>query len=69
MLETIHNVEEILPTISRLKQQANNQCMHSYEKELSFEECKQRGIPHFGNCYHVYECPKCNKTFTVDSSD
>jgi len=43
-------------------------CIHEM-KELSQKECRKRGIQHFGNCYHVYECIKCSKVEHVDSSD
>ena len=47
---------------------ARTQCAHEYGRELSQAECRQRGIGHYGNCWHVYECPKCHETFSVDSS-
>lgn len=43
-------------------------CDHSY-KELSYIECKEKGIPHYGRCWHVNECEHCGKISSVDSSD
>ncbi len=43
-------------------------CEHNYS-ELSMKECQSRGIYYSGNCYHVYECTKCNWIEAVDSSD
>lgn len=44
-------------------------CIHDYAKQLSFQECRERGIYHAGNCWHVYECSKCGSTISQDSSD
>jgi hypothetical protein len=43
-------------------------CEHEY-KGLSQEECRKRGIAHFGRCYHVSECGVCGYVLSVDSSD
>jgi len=43
-------------------------CKHDYS-ELSQKECHKRGISHFGNCFHVSECKKCNYVMSYDSSD
>lgn len=43
-------------------------CDHSFN-ELSYYECKERGIPHYGKCWHVHECVKCKKIESADSSD
>ena len=43
-------------------------CKHKY-RELSQKECKEKNIPHYGNCYHVSECSECGHIFSVDSSD
>jgi hypothetical protein len=43
-------------------------CNHSYT-ELSYDECKERGIYHAGRCYHVSACSKCGFVNAVDSSD
>jgi hypothetical protein len=48
---------------------ANAQCQHDYGRELSQTECREKGIAHYGNCYHVYECSKCKLVYGVDSSD
>jgi hypothetical protein len=42
-------------------------CHHDFE-ELSVEEARKNGIPHFGNCYHVMRCKKCTKLESYDSS-
>jgi hypothetical protein len=42
-------------------------CEHKFT-ELTQKECAQKGIQHFGNCYHVYRCTKCGFTNSVDSS-
>lgn len=47
----------------------NAKCVHDYRKELSQDECKKRGISHFGMCWHVVECTKCGKISAYDSSD
>ena len=43
-------------------------CAHE-RKELSYDECKERGIYHAGRCWHVWECQKCGHTEGHDSSD
>lgn len=43
-------------------------CKHAF-RELSRKEAGQRGIQHFGMCYHVYECTKCGYIQSIDSSD
>ena len=42
-------------------------CNHDY-REISASESNKLGVHHFGNCYHVYKCEKCGKTYGVDSS-
>ena len=43
-------------------------CIHE-RRELSYQECRERGIDHWGMCYHVYECKKCGNITAQDSSD
>jgi hypothetical protein len=43
-------------------------CQHDYH-ELSKDECVKRGIQHWGMCWHVTECSKCNYINCYDSSD
>jgi len=43
-------------------------CRHDY-RGMGVEECRERGISHFGRCYHVSECRKCGYVHAVDSSD
>ena len=43
-------------------------CDHEF-RELSQDQCFARDITHFGRCYHVYECLKCDYIDAVDSSD
>lgn len=43
-------------------------CRHDFV-ELGGKECWQRGVSHFGMCYHVYECSKCGHIEAHDSSD
>lgn len=43
-------------------------CQHDY-RELSYQTCKEQGITHMGNCYHVYKCQKCGFVDAHDSSD
>ena len=43
-------------------------CAHE-SKELSYDECKKRGIYHAGRCWHVWECKKCGHVEGYDSSD
>lgn len=43
-------------------------CTHENRRELSQKECNERGIAHFGMCWHVEEC-KCGKISSYDSSD
>jgi len=43
-------------------------CHHEY-KEISYDECKARGISHHGHCWHVTECTKCHVINSYDSSD
>jgi hypothetical protein len=42
-------------------------CQHKFT-ELNVEECRRRGITHFGNCYHVTECSICGYIDECDSS-
>lgn len=42
-------------------------CNHEYA-ELTAQQSADLGIRHFGNCYHVYKCTKCDKIRQVDSS-
>jgi hypothetical protein len=43
-------------------------CNHSFV-ELSYNECKESSIPHFGRCWHVYKCTICGTVNSADSSD
>jgi len=43
-------------------------CDHDYQ-ELSWQECKERGIRHEGRCWHVTECKTCKNISAHDSSD
>lgn len=42
-------------------------CDHDY-REVYPSECKARGINHYGNCWHVYECEDCGHIKSEDSS-
>lgn len=42
-------------------------CEHRY-RELGSAECRERGIQHFGMCWHVSECEKCGDVRSVDTS-
>jgi uncharacterized protein with PIN domain len=42
-------------------------CNHQYV-ECSHERVKEKGIRHFGNCWHVTECTKCGHIYSYDSS-
>ena len=42
-------------------------CQHEWH-ELCENECEKRNINHFGNCWHVEECVKCNHVRSFDSS-
>jgi hypothetical protein len=43
-------------------------CIHTFDRELDLAECRHRNIYHAGNCWHVYECSKCGKIVSRDSS-
>lgn len=43
-------------------------CEHDWV-ELGQRECSERGIVHFGMCFHVEECKKCFLVQSFDSSD
>jgi len=43
-------------------------CDHKY-KELCYKECIDKGITHFGGCYHVNECENCGHVLSYDSGD
>ncbi|NIN00473.1 MAG: hypothetical protein GTO24_21045 [candidate division Zixibacteria bacterium] len=43
------------------------ECIHVF-KELGVEECRERGIAHWGMCFHVYECVNCDRITSADSS-
>ncbi len=49
--------------------EAASKCDHTYGRELGQSECREKGIGHYGSCWHVYECGKCHTHFSVDSSD
>jgi len=42
-------------------------CDHDY-RELGQKECKDRGIKHWGMCWHEWECKKCGQRKSYDSS-
>ena len=42
-------------------------CIHEM-REISQRECRERGIRHFGMCWHVLECRKCGRIRSYDSS-
>jgi len=42
-------------------------CDHR-NRELSRDECRERGIIYGGNCYHVVECIECGHIEAYDSS-
>jgi hypothetical protein len=43
-------------------------CSHKYVEKGS-KWCSERGITHWGMCYHVYECSECGHVLAQDSSD
>lgn len=43
-------------------------CHHTY-RELSFDQCRERGLQHMGRCWHVNECTTCGQIWSYDSSD
>ena len=43
-------------------------CVHDYQ-EISQEECRDRGVSHYGACWHVDACVKCGEIRGRDSSD
>jgi hypothetical protein len=62
------SLEEIEDKIKEAAEIANKLCLHTYGKELTQQESSQRGIAHYGSCWHNYECEKCGQIFGVDSS-
>lgn len=42
-------------------------CEHEWH-ELCHNECEKRNINHFGSCWHVQQCSKCNQIRSYDSS-
>ena len=42
-------------------------CIHEM-REVRYEECMERGIKHYGMCWHVQECTKCGNISAYDSS-
>jgi hypothetical protein len=40
---------------------------HDWSRELSIAECKEAGIDHFGNFWHVRKCSKCGDIWSYDS--
>ena len=47
---------------------SNVACVHEWQ-EVSAAKAAELGVPHFGNCYHVYVCTKgCGRTRATDSS-
>lgn len=43
-------------------------CDHKYG-EIGSDRCRELGVTHFGNCYHVLECSECGNVTAYDSSD
>lgn len=50
------------------KDSPDDKCIHEY-KEISAKEARERGIMHYGMCWHVYVCSKCGNIDCTDSSD
>lgn len=50
-----------------VKGSKDSKCIHEM-MELSQEECENKGIKHWGNCWHVTECKKCGEINSYDSS-
>lgn len=50
-----------------LKDSKDATCIHEFN-EISQKECKEIGIAHFGNCWHVEKCKKCGVISSYDSS-
>ncbi len=48
--------------------EADRSCLHEY-RELSQPECQQKGIAHYGMCWHVVECVHCGRQRSYDSGD
>lgn len=44
------------------------ECPHTF-RELKASDCAKKGISHYGNCWHVYECVTCGYVTSADSSD
>ena len=42
-------------------------CDHKY-RELTSQECVDKGVSHFGGCWHVHECSECGNIHSCDSS-
>ncbi len=42
-------------------------CFHEYT-ELSQQEAREKGVSHFGMCYHVLQCIHCDQITAYDSS-
>ncbi len=43
-------------------------CEHKW-RELSTDEARALAVPHYGACYHVYQCTLCSRVHAADSSD
>jgi hypothetical protein len=61
--------ENLKAAHAALLTEARSQCSHTEGRELGSAECREKGIQHFGNCWHIYECGKCHDFYSVDSSD
>lgn len=48
--------------------QLDGACQHANRRELTQHECQNRAIPHYGACWHVYECADCGLIQSVDTS-
>lgn len=42
-------------------------CQHDFVN-LTMQQCLDRNIPHFGNCYHVRQCRNCEYFDTQDTT-
>lgn len=65
---SIHSSIDLRATVARLIAEAEAMCPHDRTRQLSWVECEERGIRHYGNHYHVYECLDCHNIQGVDSS-
>ena len=66
---TFNPGDDLAAGIEEMRLNVRKLCCHEHSREMGSQECREKGIQHFGSCWHVYECLDCHEVYSVDSSD